>query len=172
MPKTKVEKQKILDSLKEKIKNHKSMVFIDFTGIKVKDLFDLRKTLKSAGDELKIAKKTLMNLAFKENGLEYDFKKIKNELGLVLGLKDELAPIKTIYQAAKGNKNLKIIGGFFEKKFVGPEAVGELAMIPSRQELLGKMVGSIKAPVSNLVYVLQGNIQGLLRVLSNIKTNN
>ena len=67
------------------------------------------------------------------------------------------------------NENLKILGGFLENEFRSREEVVVLAKIPSKQELLAKVIGSIKAPISGFANVLQGNIKGLVYLLSNIK---
>jgi large subunit ribosomal protein L10 len=75
VPKTKEQKNKILDSLKEKVANQKAMVFVDFTGLKVKDMSDLRKKMRVSDAEFKASKKTLLNIAFKDSKLDIDTKK-------------------------------------------------------------------------------------------------
>lgn len=166
---TKEQKQKIIEDLDEKVARQKAMIFVDFTGLKVKDLSDLRKKLRAVNSELKVAKKTLLGLVFKKAGLEIETKKIKGEIALIFGYNDGLSLAKMIYQFAEANPNLKILGGFFEKKFQEAEEIITLAQLPSREELLAKLVGTIFAPVSNLVNVLQGNIKGLIYALSAIK---
>jgi len=166
---TKAQKQKILEDLKDKIAKQKAMIFVDFTGLKVKDLSNLRKKLKAANSELKVAKKTLLGLVFKKAGLEIETKKMKGEIALIFGYNDGLSLAKMIYQFAEANPNLKILGGFFEKKFQEAEEIITLAQLPTREELLVKLVGTIFAPVSNLVNVLQGNIKGLIYALGAIK---
>ena len=169
MPLTKTQKQKILEELKEKIARQKAMIFVDFTGLKVKDLSNLRKKIKMVGDEIKVAKKTLLELALKSAKLETEIKKIPGEIAVVFGYKDEVLPAKTVYQFSKENQNLKILGGFLENKFREAQDFVTLAQLPTREELLAKLVGSISAPVSNFVSVLQANIKGLIYALSAIK---
>ena len=166
---TKAQKQKIIEDLKEKIAKQRAMIFVDFTGLKVKDLSNLRKKLKAADNELKIAKKTLLLLALKEKKLEMAAEELKGEIAIVFGYKDELSPAKIVYQFSQENPNLKILGGFLENKFREAEEIIALAQLPSREELLAKLVGSISAPISNFVNVLQGNIKGLIYALSAIK---
>ena len=166
---TKEQKQKIVEDLKEKIARQKAMIFVDFTGLKVKDLSNLRKKLKAANSELKVTKKTLLDLVFKKARLAIEAKKIKGEIALIFGYNDGLSLAKMIYQFSETNPNLKILGGFFEKKFQEAEEIITLAQLPTREELLAKLVGTIFAPVSNLVNVLQGNIKGLIYELSAIK---
>lgn len=170
MPKTKAQKKEILDELKDKVARQKAMVFVDFTGLKVKDIFSLRKKLKAAGSELKVAKKTLMGIIFKDKGLDVDLKKLKGEIALAFGYEDEVASAKIIYQLSQQNQNLKILGGFLENKFIEAEKVIELAQLPSKEQLLAKLVGSMKSPVSNFVYALNYNIKGLVYLLNKIKT--
>jgi len=169
MAKTKEEKEKILEELKEKISKQKVTIFVDFTGLKTKDIFDLRKKLKMVDSQLKVTKKTLAQIAFNKSGLKTEIKKLKGEIAFVFGLKDEISPAKTIWQFAETNPNLKILGGFLENKFVEAEKIIELAKLPTREELLARLVGSISAPISNFVNVLEANIKGLIFVLKQIK---
>jgi large subunit ribosomal protein L10 len=163
-------KKKIVESLKEKISKQKLMVFFDFSGIKTKDLFELRKELKKSESELKITKKSLAQIAFKNSGFEIDLKKIKAQLALVFGFGDEILPAKIIYQFSQKNPNLKILGGIFQKEIVSPEKIFDLAKLPTREELLRKLLNSISAPISNFVFVLRGNIKNFIYLISRIKS--
>jgi len=170
MPLTKEQKRKNIEELKEKIDRQKIAIFVNFRGIKVKDLTDLRKKLKKADSELKIVKKTLARIAFKDRGLEADVEKLQGEIALVLGYQDVISSAKTVWQFASLNPNLKILGGFLENKLIEAEKIIELAELPDRSELLAKLVGSIASPISNLLNALEYNIKGLLRVLAKAKT--
>lgn len=163
-------KKAILEELKEKIEKQKAIIFFDFTGLKVKDLFSLRKKIKAIGDELKVAKKTLMDIAFKKAKIEIEPRKMPGQIALVFGYKDAILPAKIIYQFSQTNENLKILGGFVENKFFEAEKIIELAQLPSKEELLAKLLNSIFAPISNLINVLEANIKGLINVLAKAKT--
>jgi len=167
---TKAQKQKIIADLKDKIAKQKAMVLIGITGLKVKDISDLRKKLKTEEGNLKVVKKTLIEKAFKENNLEFDKNKYKEEIALVFGFKDEILPAKTVYQFGLANEKLKILGGFLEGKFKEAEEIIALAQLPTKEGLLAKLVGSIASPISGLINVLQGNIKGLITVLARAKT--
>lgn len=138
MPQTKAQKQKILEDLNEKIAKQKIMIFVDFTGLKVKDFSALRKKIKITSDEIKVAKKTLMEIALKKAKIEVETKKLPGEIALVFGYKDELLPAKIIYQFAEKNQNLKILGGYLENKIRTVEEITTLAKLPSREELLAR----------------------------------
>lgn len=167
---TKKEKEKILEDLKEKIKRQKAVFLVGITGLKVKDSFDLRRKLKKDEAKFQVAKKTLIEKAFKENDLVFDKDKYKEEIALVFGFKDEIIPAKTAYQFSKENENLKILEGYIEGRLISREEVIAMAQLPSKEELLAKLVGSLNAPINNFVRALNYNIKGLLYVLSKVKT--
>ncbi len=156
---TKVQKQKILQDLKEKIDRQKSIIFGDISGVKVGDLQKLRKKMKESGCEFKVAKKTLINLAFKgkEN---IDVKDLKGEVALGFGYEDQVIPFKIFYDFSKENENLKIIGGLVGEERLDGEKALAIAKLPTREELLAKLVGSLSAPASKFVGVLEGNLKG------------
>jgi large subunit ribosomal protein L10 len=170
MPQSKEQKKKIVDKLKKNIDEQKSMVFVAIDNLKTKELSSLRKRLKEKECLLTVVKKTLMGLAFKSKKIEIEKDKLKGELALVFGFSDEISPANITYKFGSENKNLKILGGYFENKFREREEIVALAQISSRGELYQKVVGSIFAPVSNFVNVLQGNIKGLINVLAKAKT--
>ena len=154
---TKQKKQDSLKSLKEKIAVQKSVIFADFSKVNSKDLFDLRKKLKEAGCVLKIGKKTLIRIAFGQSNISF-WNKIKasvpGQLALVFGIEDEMAPARISHQFTKINENFKILGGIFENRFIEKDRVLVLANIPSRNELLSKLVGSLASPMASFVRVL------------------
>lgn len=157
MPLNKQQKKKQIDDLKGKIAKQKSVVFADFSKVPSKDLFRLRKNLKEAGCLLKIGKKTLMRVAFGQSNISF-WKQIKDkvpgQLALVFGIEDEISPARISYQFSKENDNLKILGAIFENKFIDKDKVLVLATLPTRNELLSKLVGSIASPMVGLVTVL------------------
>lgn len=170
MPLTKNQKKKVIDDLKEKIDKQKILFFVDLKGLKVKDLSNLKQRLKKVDSQLKVSKKTLLKLAFKEKKIDLDTKKLEGEVASVFGFKDEILPAKTTYQFSLENKNIKILGGYFSGKFVGAEEMIAISQLLTKDELLARLVGTVSAPISNFVQVLNANIKGLLQVLTQIKT--
>lgn len=172
MPKTKEQKKEIIKSLEEKLKKQKSVVLIDFKGLPAKKFFELRDKLKLAGYQTEVTKKTLLNkvlLGLKKENLAQKIEEIKGQLALVFGMDDEVAGAKICRDFSKDNEQLQILGGILENSFLAKAETLELANTPSRAELLGRLVGSLQSPCSGLVSVLQGNIKGLITVLSKIK---
>lgn len=161
-------KEEILRDLNDKLSRYKAAVFVDYSGINVKKLEDMRNELGKEGGELKVAKKTLLNIALKKSGIEAGVKDLPGQVGVAFGFKDEVAPAKIIYKFKKDVENLKIIAGLLGKEFISADRVEILAKLPSYEDLLAKMVGSMQAPISGFVNVLAGNIRGLVQVLSAI----
>jgi len=166
---TKVQKQKVLDVLKDKVARQKAILLVGITGLKVKDLTQLRKKLKNVDASIQVVKKTLAEKVLKEHKLDFDKKKMKTEVALVFAFGDELGAAKTVYQMSRENENLKILAGFIENQPKDAEYIITLAQIPSREELLARLVGTMSAPVSNFVRALNYNIKGLVYLLSIIK---
>lgn len=162
---TKEQKKSIVKDLAEKLKNSKAVVFSDYKGLPVKDMMALRRELKKEGVDLKVAKKTLIKLALKDAGFEIDAKKFEGQLALAISAEDEVVAAKIIAKTAKANENIKMVGGILGTKELSASEVKALSLIPSKQELLAKLVGSINAPVSGFVNTLAGNVRGLIQVL-------
>lgn len=155
---TKAQKQKIVEELKDKIARQKAIILVGITGLKVKETSGLRKQLKGTGAELKVVKKNLANIVFKEKGLKFEKGNFKTEVGFVFDYNDEVSAAKTAYQFGKENENLKILGGFIENNFMGAEEIVALAQLPGREGLLAKLFFTIKSPIFTLNNILQQNL--------------
>lgn len=166
---SKEKKKEIIKKLEKNIEEQKIMLFVNIAKIKTKDILDLKRRLKEKGNILTVAKKTLFQLATKNKNISIDVKEIKGEMAVIFGNKDEVSAANIIEKFSKENENLKILGGIFEKKLINKEKVVMLASIPSREELLTKLVYNFKSPVFNLVSVLKANLKSLVYLLSNIK---
>lgn len=165
---TRKQKEEIIEELTDKLKRQKGLVFTDFRGLKVGEMQDLRNKLREVGIEYKVAKKTLIKLALEKTKKKVDTSQFEGSIALAFGYQDPIMPVKIVSKFAKEHKNLEILGGLMEDKFLSAEEIKKLAQIPSRNELLAKFIGSIKSPISGFVNVLEGNIRSLIGVLSAI----
>jgi len=166
---TKEKKQEIVKELTEKIDRQKSVVFIDYAGTSVKDLSMLRKGLRQSGNELKIAKKTLINRAFEEKKVDVKVRDLGGQVGVVFGFEDEISPSKNVYEFSKTHETVKILGGILEGSFYGMSEMIKIAELPSKQQLLGGLLGTLNAPISNFAYVLSGTMSQFVQALSQIR---
>lgn len=170
MPISFEKKGKLVDELKDTISISKSIVFADFSGLVSSAMNELRRKLRSEGVAFKVVKKTLLKRAF----FSLNMPKIKDEeipgqLSVAMS-GDEIKAAKVVYSFIKESKteNLSILGGFLEQRYITKQEVIELAKIPGKEELLGRLVGTVQAPVSGLVNVLGGNIRNLIFVLKQL----
>jgi large subunit ribosomal protein L10 len=168
---TKTQKKKVIEDLADKIKRQHSLVFTDISGVNVSEIQKLRRGLRQAGIEYRVAKKTLINLALKQVKQETDISQLVGSLGLAFSYDDPISPAKIIFKFAKEHKNLKVLGGIMENRFLTFEEVKALSVIPTREELLAKLVWSIKGPIPGFINVLAGNIRNLIGVLDAIKNS-
>lgn len=170
MAKSKSQKVETLADLTDKLKGAKGVVFADFRGLTVKDATALRRQAKKEGVSYVVAKKTLIGLAAKNANLEgVETDKLVGNIGVAVSEGDEVTAARVLSQFKKGKENFKILGGIFERKFVGADTVNSLAALPSKNELLSQVLRVLNGPMTGLVRVLNGNITGLVRVLSQIK---
>jgi large subunit ribosomal protein L10 len=165
---TRSQKEELVKNLTEQVKAGKVAVFSDYAGTTVAKMKELRNELRKSGSSFKITKKKLIQLAFKNAGIEADVQNMKGQIGVAIGEADEVSAAKILAKFAKENENFKIIEGMLENKMISAAEVMALAKLPSRDELLAKLVGSINAPVSGFVNVLAGNLRNLVGVLKAI----
>ncbi|MBI4812693.1 50S ribosomal protein L10 [Candidatus Falkowbacteria bacterium] len=163
---TRKQKEETVSELSERLDKMKALVLIDYSGMKVGKMAELRRELKKVGAELKVFKRRLVDLAMKKSGLSFDIAQIKGQLALIFGYGDEVGAAKTTHKLSEGNKIFKIIAGIVGGNSLDAASVSALAKLPTREELLAKFVGTVSAPMSGMVNVLQGNTRGLVRVLS------
>ncbi len=165
----KEQKQQMVSDLKDRLERQKATVFVDYKGLSVKALSSLRSDLRKEGMDMKVAKKTLIDLAIKESGIDdVSTRALEGQVGAVFGYEDESGPAKILKKFKKTNQSLELLGGLLMNDFIDKAGVLSLANMPTKQELLAQFVGTINAPVSGFVRVLGGNLTGLVTVLSKI----
>jgi large subunit ribosomal protein L10 len=167
---TKDQKNEILNELVDKFGRSKSVVFVDYRGLDVASVSELRGELREKGAECKIAKKTLIKLAAKENKIDNLSSEIMNgPVAATFSYEDELSGLKVLFNFSKKNDNLKLLGGVIDGKVVGTDEINELAKLPSKDELLARLIGSMNAPISGMVGVMNNLVSGFVRVLDAYK---
>lgn len=168
---TKDQKTQIVDEMKDKLQKATSVVFARNNGLSVSAITDLRKQLREQGIDSKVAKKTLLKIAAKENGID----DIPNEVmeGPIItfmGYEDQAVPAKIIADFAKSSDDkIELMGGILDNEVIPQAKVKYLASLPSREELIAKLMGSMNAPVSNFVGVLNQVPSSFVRVINAYK---
>jgi len=170
MPKTRQQKEQVLQQLIEDLSSAKAATLTSFSQITVSADQALRKDLRQAGIKYSVVKKTLLKKAFEKLGLPVDnLDSWQGNISMAISDADELASAKVIDSFIKDNESMHVLGGILESNWMDVQSVKALAKLPSKQELIAKTVGTIKAPLNGFVNVLAGNLRGLVGVLNTIK---
>ena len=147
----KEKKKEIISSLEKAIKDSKSVVFVNFHKLLVKDASLIRRALKSENVGYVVAKKTLFKKALGESGLRGSMPALEGELAVVYG-EDLLAPARSIYDFQKKLEGkISIVGGIFEGEYKSQADMVSMASIPSMQALRGMFVNIINSPIQRFV---------------------
>lgn len=169
MAKSRQQKQEAVAVLTDSLKQSKGVVFANFQGLKVKESEELRSICRKQKVTYVASKKTLMKRVLTEAGLDIDTKAFSGGVAAVFGFEDEVAPAQIVADFAKKHEVVAIFGGILEGKYIDAAKVTALSKLPSKQQLLGQLVGTLNAPISGFVNVLAGNMRGLVTVLGAIK---
>lgn len=140
--------------IKEKLGKAQGIIFAKYQGLTVEEDTLLRKTLRDAGVEYKVYKNTLTTLAAKELGLDGIVEYLQGPLSVAFGYEDPTLPAKILNDFAKTHKKLELMAGIVQGEVFNEAQVKQLATIPSKEVLIAKLLGSFKAPLSNLAYLL------------------
>lgn len=170
MPSEKIlaEKQQIVNELSEKLKSSISGVLVDYKGITVDKDTKLRAELRKAGVYYSVKKNTIIRLAANQAGLEGLDDVLNGTTAIAMSDNDLITPAKILAKFADDNENFNIKAGFIEGKTVDAKQIHELAKLPSKEVLVAKFLGGMKAPINGFVTVLNGNLRGLVVALNAI----
>jgi len=163
------EKVKAVEGIKATFDASSVVLFADYRGLNVSSLTGLRKALKKDGGRLEVIKNTFAVRALQELGIEFDSKTFEGPSAIIYSNTDAVQLAKAVVKFASDNDKLKVKGGLFQRALLTESEVDALSKLPSREELLARLVGSIQAPLSNFVSVLNGPLRGLVYVVSAIK---
>lgn len=160
------EKAIVIDELAEQLGKAKLAILTDYRGLDVTSLQGLRATLRPLNAEFRIAKNTLTRIAAEKAGIEGLAPMLDGPLALVLAYDDVVGPSKAISDFARTSRILTVKGGVLESQIVSAKGIEELATLPSREELLSKLLGLLNSPAQGLVNVLSGPSRSFVQVLN------
>ncbi|WP_027626620.1 50S ribosomal protein L10 [Clostridium lundense] len=140
--------------IKEKMQKAEGIVLSHYQGLTVEEDTELRKNLREAGVEYKVYKNTLSILAAKELGYEGITNLLEGPVSIAFGYEDPTAPARVLNDFAKNHKKLELVGAVVQGEIFDAAKTKELASIPPKDVLIAKLLGSFKAPLSNLAYLL------------------
>ncbi len=162
-------KKEGLKQLVEKINSARVLILADYCKLTVKEITDLRRMLRTEGSEYNVVKNTLLKRAVDEIGFSNLKEYLEGPTALLLGYKDPISPLKVLVKFVKEIEKGSIKAAVIEKAYVDKEQIQAIAKLPSREDLIAKVVLAFKSPMFGLVNVLQGNLRSLVYVLNSIR---
>lgn len=167
---TKIEQKKqIVQEIKDKIDRAQAVVLVDYRGLNVEEVNELRKKYREAGVEYKVYKNTMMRFAFKEAGLEEFNNYLTGPSAIAFSYDDPVSAAKVTNEFAKEHDKLEIKAGVVDGEVIDVNRVKELANLPSREVLIAQVLGGLNGPITGFANVLQGTIRKLVYALNAIK---
>ena len=148
-------KQPVIQEISENVKDAQSVVVVDYRGLTVAEDTQLRKELREAGVTYKVYKNTMMNFAFKDTDFESLSDVLEGPSAIAISKEDATAPARVLSKFAKDAPALEIKAGVVEGTYYDADGMKAIASVPSREELLSKLLGSIQSPIANFARVLK-----------------
>lgn len=150
----------VVSEITEKLRNSSAAVVVDYKGLTVEEVTELRSKFREAGVEYKVYKNTLVRRAAKEVGIEqFNDELLTGTNAIAFGYEDPVAPARIVSEFIKSHPKMELKMGVVEGEFYDKDKIVELSNIPSREVLIAKLLGSLKAPVSNFAYLIDAMIK-------------
>jgi len=162
-------KIKLVKDIKEKFDKSKVVILTDYKGLTMSQLSKLRRKLRTIDAEYKVFKNTLISRAIKDKSYDGMDPLLTGSTAILFGYKDQVAPTKVLSEFIKENEKPGIKGGLLDGKVIDTKTITMLAKLPSREVLLGRVVGTMKAPITNFVLDCKGILNKFVYALSAIR---
>lgn len=147
-------KKPIVEEISEAIKDAKAIVLVDHRGLTVDQDTMLRKELRQAGITYKVYKNTMMNFAFQNTPCAEMCQHLEGPSAIAISKEDATAPARILAKFAKTAPALELKAGVVEDTYYDAAGINALSAIPSREELLAKLLGSMQSPITNFARVI------------------
>jgi large subunit ribosomal protein L10 len=159
------QKEQLVEEIKDRFNDSGAVLLADYRGLSVKELQQLRVKLREAGAELTVYKNSLTEIAMRELALPSMAEYLAGPTAFIFGGEDPVAPAKVLTQFAKEHKALELKGGLVENQVVDADGVKAIATLPSREELIAKLLGTMLNPIVGFARVLNGPTEAFARTV-------
>ena len=163
------EKVAKIAEIKELLSTSKCTILVDFCGLTVAQDTALRRKMREAGVHYNVVKNTLLRIAAQEVGIEGLEPSLEKNTAIAVAQEDPVAVAKVVCDFAMENKELKVKVGVLDGKVIGADEIKALAALPPKEVLVAKLLGSMNAPISGFVNVLQGTIRNVVYALDAVR---
>lgn len=164
-------KESFVSDLRERLDRAPVVYLTDFTGLNVKAMTRLRRSLKDSGAEIVVVKNRLAKLALAETELPDITESLEGPTGIVFGYEGAVAAAKALSEFANENDKKPVFKlGIMDQKVLQPEQIDRIAKLPSREQLLAQLAGAFEAPMAALAGALEGKLQEMAGLLDALKS--
>ena len=162
-------KSEKVDDLSRKLSEAKSIYLADFTGLNVSSATELRRSLRQADVNYEVIKNRLAKLAVAKIGLEQLGEYLTGPTAMAISLGDPVEPARILQKFIDGGGKLAIKSGLLYGELLSPDQVKQIASLPSRDEMLAKVLGSVQSPLTGFAGVLNGLLRNLAGVIAAVQ---
>lgn len=162
-------KKDIVNEIQAKFENSSGVYFADYKGLSVTQVTELRRGFHVEGVDYRVVKNNLTKIAAKNAGFDCLDDLLVGQIGVAFSENDPTAPARVIKKFKNDNDQLDVVGILFEGQMFDAGKYEELASLPSREELLSKLIGGLSSPMSKLVGTLSGSMSKLVGTLNSLK---
>jgi large subunit ribosomal protein L10 len=161
-----LEKEQVVEAIKDRFANCDAVIMADYRGLSVKEMQQLRNKLREAGAGLTVYKNSLTEIAMRELAMPNMTEYLAGPTGFIFINGDPVAPAKALTTFAKEHKALELKGGLVENVVLDANGIKAIAMLPSREELIAKLLGTMLNPIVGFARVLNGPVEAFARTVA------
>ncbi len=162
-------KTKKVEELRDLLRDAKSVILNDFTGLNVKDISELRRLCRESGVDYRVIKNTLAKRSFEELGLDEIGSLLEGPTAVAVSGADEALPAQVLKKFADDYEFPRFKGGYVAGRLFNAEEIGRLASLPGKEVLLAQVVGTFQAPIRGLLHCLSASMRDLVCVLKAVE---
>jgi len=159
------QKESLVVEIKGRLNEAGAILLADYRGLTVKEMQELRNNLRDAGSELKVYKNSLTEIAIRELALPSLDEYLAGPTAIIFTGEDPVSTAKALTTFAKAHKALELKGGLVENQVVDADGVKAIATLPSREELIAKLLGTMLNPLTGFARVLNGPVEAFARTV-------
>lgn len=167
------EKAQTIDDLTQKLSESKGMVMLDYRGLNVAQLQQLRRDLRAEEVEIQVAKNTLLRIAADRAQLQVAPELFTGPTAVAFGWRDEVSPARMLVEFTRRNRTVAVKGGVIGGRSYTAAQIEQVAELPTREVLLGRLLGAIQAPLAKTLGAIQAparEVAGLAQALREKET--
>lgn len=166
MPVTREKKGELIESYRKLVRNSGAIVFTNYRGTSVKQINSLRAKMKEVGGDYVVTKNTLLRIALEQEGRAQPESLLAGPNGVVFTSEDIAKSVTALKDWIKDAKIVEITGALLENSALDASNAEKLSELPTKEQVLAKILGTVNAPASSLVRILNAPLASLVRVIN------